>query len=430
MSSFNIDTFFEQVILVYIASFQKKDELDWNVEEFSFLTTSAGMKIVSVFVSNRTIFNAKYCIGIGKMLEIKQMVKDSSASVVLFNHTLSFRQERNLICALQCKVIDRNQLILNIFAQRARTYEGKLQVKLARLRYLHSRLTHEWNHLERQRGGIGLRGGPGEMQLENDRRILRKNIAHSVFRLKKIENQREQSRKNRFKLGMPIVSLVGYTNSGKSTLFNILTASDVYTAEKLFVTLDPTFRRITYKGTSKIILVDTVGFIQNLPNDLISSFRTTLKEAMESVLLLHVIDTSSKKIEKNINTVHDILNSIKIKDIPIVLVMNKIDKLEKIVPRIDRDYEGNPIRIWISAQNNLGISLLMQVLDELLFTDIVNYELRFPISSDLYPKLYRLQIVQQYWVEDNCSIRMKVRLPLIIWNRLLKKNKLLMNYII
>lgn len=426
----NSKFFYERVILVYVSYFKKKEDLDWDFQEFSSLVISAGMRVVDVLVNNHVIFNARYCIGIGKILNIKQMVKDNSASVVLFSNVLSSRQERNLIDFLQCKVIDRNQLILNIFAQRARTYEGKLQVKLAQLRYLNSRLTHEWSHLERQQGGIGLRSGPGEMQLESDRRVLRRNINKSVLYLKKIENQREQSRKNRFKMSMPIVSLVGYTNAGKSTLFNVLTDSNVYTTEKLFATLDPSFRCIVYKGSSKIILVDTVGFIQDLPNDLISSFKATLKEIMESTLLLHVVDVSNKKFEKNIDVVHDILNNLKIKNIPIILVMNKIDKLKKIEPHIDRDYDGRPMRVWISTQNHSGLSLLMQILNELLSIDVVNYELRFPINNDLCQKLYQLQVVQQYWVEDNFHIRMKIHLSLIDWNRLLKKNKSLMNYVV
>lgn len=430
---YNIDIAYKRAVLVYISSCRKKDELkwNWNLQEFSSLAVSAGMHIISMFIgSNYTVFNAKYLIGIGKVLELKKIVCDNSASVVLFNHVLSSRQERNLIYLLQCKVMDRNQLILNIFAQRARTYEGKLQVKLAQLRYLNSRLTHEWSHLERQKGGIGLRSGPGEMQLESDRRVLRKNIAHSLSYLKKIENRREQSRKNRFKMNMPIVSLVGYTNAGKSTLFNILTASHVYTSEKLFATLDPTFRRVTYQGRSKMVLVDTVGFIQNLPNDLISSFRTTLKETMESTLLLHVIDASSAQCNQNVNIVHDVLNNIKIDNIPIILVMNKIDKLNKIIPRIDRNYDGYPTRVWISAKNNLGISLLIQVLDELVSCDIVDYELRLPINHNLYQELYQLQVVQKCWIEDDYNIRIKVHLSTVIWNRLLKKDKSLINYVI
>lgn len=428
---FDLDLNSVRTILVYVADSQRKDELDWNVQEISSLATSAGMRIISVLFNNRMVFNSKYLIGIGKVLELKQIVSSNAISIVLFSHIISARQERNLTHLLQCKIIDRNQLILNIFAQRARTYEGKLQVKLAYLRYLNSRLTHEWSHLERQKGGIGLRSGPGEMQLEHDRRILRKNIVQTVLYLKKIENQREQNRKNRYKIGIPTVSLVGYTNAGKSTLFNVLTASQVYTSEKLFATLDPTFRRVTYKGGSNIILVDTVGFIQNLPNDLLSSFRATLKETMESRLLLHVIDAASENCEKYINSVHDILNSIKIKNVPIVLVMNKIDKLSKVIlPHVDRDNNGRPWKIWISAQNRMGLSLLMNVLNELLLFDIAHYELRFPKNENLFQKLYQLQVVQKYWIEDDNSIRMRICLSSVVWKRLLKQNKSLINYVI
>lgn len=427
---FDLDFSFERIVLVYVSFSQEKCGLNWNLKEFSSLAISAGMKVNNVVISNSMTFNAKYFIGVGKALEIKKLVKDSASSIVLFSHVLSSRQERNLMCLLQCKVIDRNQLILNIFAQRARTYEGKLQVKLAQLRYLNSRLTHEWNHLERQKGGIGLRSGPGEMQLENDRRVLRKNIFQNVIRLKKIENQREQSRKNRFKIGMPVIALVGYTNAGKSTLFNILTASNVCVTKKLFSTLDPTFRRITYKGGVKAILVDTVGFIQKLPSDLISSFKTTLQETVESALLLHVVDAANEKCEENINVVHDILNNMKIENVPMILVMNKIDQLMKVVPHIDRDYDGRLIKVWVSAKNNLGISLLVQSINEFLSIDTVKYELRFPRNNDLCQKLYKLQVVQQYWIEDDCSIRIKIHLSSISWNRLLKKNKSLINYVV
>lgn len=425
-----MDSSDKRVILVYVSAFQKNDELDSNVQEFLSLATSADMQVVDVVIFNCVVFNAKYCIGIGKVLELKQIVQDNLVSTVLFNHALFSRQEKNLTRLLQCKIIDRNQLILNIFAQRARTYEGKLQVKLAQLRYLHSRLTHEWNHLERQQGGIGLRSGPGETQLESDRRVLRQHITQSISLLNKIENQREQSRKNRLKIGIPIVSLVGYTNAGKSTLFKVLTASNVYIAEKLFATLDPSFRRITYKGVSNIILVDTVGFIQNLPKDLISSFKVTLKEITESMLLLHVVDASNKKFEYNIDAVHNILDNINIKNIPMVLVMNKVDRLERVEPCIDRDCNGRPVRVWISAQNCLGISLLLQVLHELLSEKIVSYELRLPINHDVCQKLYQLQVVQQYWLEGHHHIRMKIHLSLIAWNRLLKKNKSLINYVV
>lgn len=427
---YDLNVFGKQAILVHTIFSKKKEEKNFNLEEFLSLSSTAGIQIQGILTSHCKTYNSKYFIGTGKVLELEQIVKNNPVSIILFNCILSPHQERDLMHLLQCKIIDRNQLILNIFAQRARTYEGKLQVKLAQLRHLNSRLVHEWSHLERQKGGIGLRGGSGEMQLESDRRLLRKEITQILLRLKKIENQREQNRRHRLRIGAPTVSLVGYTNAGKSTLFNTMTASNVYTAEKLFATLDPTCRRIVYKGGSNIILSDTVGFIQNLPQGLLSSFKATLQETIQATLLLHVVDVSNERFEQNINTVHYILNSMNIHNTPILLVMNKIDQLKKTLPHIDRDHDNRPIRVWISAQDNLGISLLIQALNELLLNNMISYELRMPINNDLCQKLYRLQVVKKYWVEDNNYVRLKIYLSSIDWCRLLKNNKLLIDYII
>ncbi|URJ23154.1 GTPase HflX [Blochmannia endosymbiont of Camponotus sp. C-003] len=420
-----------QSILVNITFFDKKKQnKSFNLQECLSLASTAGMEILEILTSNGKTCNAKYFIGIGKVLELERMIQNNSVSIVLFNCILSPHQERNLMCLLKCKIIDRNQLILNIFAQRARTYEGKLQVRLAQLKHLNSRLVHEWSHLERQKGGIGLRGGSGEMQLESDRRLLRKEMTQILLRLKKIENQREQGRRHRVRIGVPTVSLVGYTNAGKSTLFNVMTASHAYTSSKLFATLDPTSRRIVYKGIHDIILTDTVGFIQNLPNDLVSSFKATLQETVEATLLLHVVDVSDEKFEQNINTVHCMLSNLNVHNIPMLLVMNKIDRLKEIVPHIDRDNHGYPSQVWISAQNNLGISLVLQAVNELLSNNMISYELRIPMNNDLCEKLYRLQVVKQYWVEDDNYVRLKIYLSAVNWGRLLKNNKLLINYIV
>ncbi|URJ24003.1 ribosome rescue GTPase HflX [Blochmannia endosymbiont of Camponotus sp.] len=419
-----------QSILVHTSFAKKKQNENFNLQEFLSLASTAGMEILDILTSNCKTCNAKYFIGIGKTLELERMIRNNSVSIVLFNCILSPHQERNLMCLLKCKIIDRNQLILNIFAQRARTYEGKLQVKLAQLRHLNSRLVHEWSHLERQKGGIGLRGGSGEMQLESDRRLLRKEMTQILLRLKKIENQREQGRRHRIRIGVPTVSLVGYTNAGKSTLFNTMTASHAYTSSKLFATLDPTSRRIVYKGAHDIILTDTVGFIQNLPRGLISSFKATLQETVQATLLLHVVDVADEKFEQNINTVHCILSNLSVHNVPRILVMNKIDQLKEIAPRIDRDNHGCPIRVWISAQNNVGLSLLVQAINELLSNYMISYELRMPISNGLCEKLYKLQVVKQYWVEDDNYIRLKIYLSSVSWGRLLKNNKLLINYIV
>lgn len=416
---------------MYIVFSQSKD-IDWDVKEFLSLAYSANISIAETLLSNCKTINAKYFIGIGKLFKIENIIKSRSLSLVLFSHALSSTQERNLSKFLKCMIIDRNQLILNIFSQRARTYSGKLQVKLAQLRYLKSRLVHEWNHLERQKGGIGIRGGPGEMQLETDRRLLNKNILQILSDLKKIENQRKQSRLQRVKKGIPTVSLVGYTNAGKSTLFNAMTLSNVYVSKKLFATLDPTFRRIIYTDRSDIILVDTVGFIQNLPNDLIAAFKATLEETIQSELLLHVIDVSDKQYIQNVSTVNNILNDINIHDVPILLIMNKIDQMHKeIVPHIDRDSTGLPIQVWISAQNQLGISLVKQAIKELLPNNMVRHELKIPLCNhSLCRKLYQLQAVEEYQFENESTIKLKIHLSYVNWYRLLKYHRSLLDYIV
>ncbi|CAD83603.1 HflX protein,putative GTPase [Candidatus Blochmanniella floridana] len=364
----------EHAILVYVL-FSKSEDVDWNIKECLDLAASNFIRVSNTLISSCKVINSKYFIGTGKVLALKSMLEhDPDVSVVLFNCTLSPNQERNLVRFLRCKIIDRNQLILNIFAKHARTYEGKLQVKLAQLRYFNSRLTHEWSHLERQRGGIGVRGGPGEMQLEKDRRLLSKKIFRVLSDLKKIENQRKQNRCRRIRVGMSTISLVGYTNAGKSTLFNVMTSSCVDVAEKLFVTLDPTFRRIIHGKKSNIILIDTVGFIQNLPKDLITAFKSTLQETMQSKLLIHVVDASSKKVKQNIDIVNVILNEVNIYNVPKLVVMNKIDQMSKVQPHIDRDIDGFPIKVWISARNRVGIELLNQAIHELLSGDMIGYE--------------------------------------------------------
>lgn len=421
----------KKIILLYITLF-KSEDTNSNKEEFFSLISSAGINITTVLYSNLKIIHPKYFIGTGKLLELQFLIKEKSISTVLFNCALSASQERNLTHFLRCKVVDRNQLILNIFARRARTYEGKLQVKLAQLRYLNSRLVHEWNHLERQTGGIGIRGGPGEMQLESDRRLLSRQMTQVLLDLKRIKNQRENNRIRRRKSGVHSISLVGYTNAGKSTLFNVLTKSKVKTSKNLFVTLDPTCRCITNFHRFNVVLIDTVGFIQNLPVDLIVAFKATLEETMQSALLLHVVDFANEKFEKNIDIVNQILLNMNVNNIPILVVMNKIDQIiNEIHPRIDRNDDGVPIRVWISAKNNLGIDLLKVAIDELLPKEMVRYELKIPIShNNLYQHLYQLQAIEECCVEDKHTLKLKVCLSFLSWNRLLKQYKSLSNYII
>ena len=290
--------------------------------------------------------------------------------LLFFNHALSPSQERNLEKVFQCRVIDRTGLILDIFAQRARTHEGKLQVELAQLKHISTRLIRGWTHLERQKGGIGLRG-PGETQLETDRRLLRGRIKAILKRLEKVAKQREQGRRSRKRAEIPTVSLVGYTNAGKSTLFNTITQSDVYAADQLFATLDPTLRKLDLQDVGPAILADTVGFIRHLPHDLVAAFKATLQETKEADLLLHIVDYADENYRENTDQVNTVLEEIEADHIPQLIVCNKIDRMEGMTPRIDRDQSGKPIRVWISAQQGLGIDLLADALIERLSKAIV-----------------------------------------------------------
>ena len=273
----------ESALLVHVFFPQESDIED--LKEFEVLVSSAQIEILDIVTTSRKSPQAKYFIGEGKALEIADKVKELNASVILVNHTLTPTQERNLEQLCECRVVDRTGLILDIFAQRARTHEGKLQVELAQLQYLSTRLVRGWTHLERQKGGIGLRG-PGETQLETDRRLIRHRIQLILSRLAKVEKQRNQNRQSRQKADLSTVSLVGYTNAGKSTLFNALTNADVYAADQLFATLDPTLRRIIVDDVGEVVLADTVGFIRHLPHDLVAAFKATLLETQEASLLL------------------------------------------------------------------------------------------------------------------------------------------------
>lgn len=333
--------------------------------EFQELALAAGAKPVAIITGTRQTPEPKYFIGTGKAAEIRAAIVATHANLVLVNHPLSPAQERNLEEFLKCRVLDRTGLILDIFAQRARTFEGKLQVELAQLQHIVTRLVRGWTHLERQRGGIGLRG-PGETQLESDRRLIRARIKHIGKRLEKVKQTRLLGRRARRRSALPTVSLVGYTNTGKSTLFNHLTKSAVYVADQPFATLDPTIRRSHLAHGKTILLADTVGFIRQLPHDLVEAFQATLEETQEADLLLHVIDVQSKTKEDQIAQVNAVLEEIGAAKVPQLLVYNKIDLLPDCPPRLERDIHGTPHRIWISATKGLGIDLLRQALTELL----------------------------------------------------------------
>ena len=316
------------------------------------------------------------------------------------------------------------------FAQRARTHEGKLQVELAQLRHMATRLVRGWTHLERQKGGIGLRG-PGETQLETDRRLLRNRIMQILSRLEKVEKQREQGRRSRAKADIPTVSLVGYTNAGKSTLFNQITAAEVYAANQLFATLDPTLRRIDVPDVGETVLADTVGFIRHLPHDLVAAFKATLQETRQATLLLHVIDAADVRVQENIDAVNTVLAEIEADEIPALLVMNKIDMLDDFEPRIDRDDENKPIRVWLSAQTGVGVPLLFQALTERLSGEVAQHTLRLPPKEGrLRSRFYQLQAIEKEWMEDDGSVSLQVRMPIVDWRRLCKQEPTLVDYVV
>ncbi|PHM44524.1 protease GTP-binding subunit [Xenorhabdus mauleonii] len=418
----------ELAVLVHVFFSQEKDTE--NLSEFESLVTSAGVSPVQIVTGSRKAPHPKYFVGEGKAEEIAEAVKNSGADVVLFNHGLSPAQERNLERLCQCRVVDRTGVILDIFAQRARTHEGKLQVELAQLRHLSTRLVRGWTHLERQKGGIGLRG-PGETQLESDRRMLRDKIKQILGRLSKVEKQREQGRQARNKADIPTVSLVGYTNAGKSSLFNRITAAEVYAADQLFATLDPTLRRIDVNDVGAVVLADTVGFIRHLPHDLVAAFKATLQETRQARLLLHVVDAADNRLDENIIAVNSVLEEIESHEIPTLLVMNKIDMLEDFIPRIDRDEENRPVRIWLSAQTGEGIPLLFQALTERLSGEIAHYELHLPPEAGrLRSRFYQLQAIEREWMEEDGQVGLEVRMPMVDWRRLCKQEPNLPDYVV
>ena len=363
------------------------------LEEFADLARSAGATVVATLNARIDRPNSAILIGTGKLEEVKAACDATGADLVLVNHPLSPGQERNLEKALERRVVDRTGLILDIFALRARSHEGKLQVELAQLKHMATRLVRGWTHLERQRGGsIGLRG-PGETQLETDRRLLQKRLEQLQRRLDKVEVQNTQMRRARVRSEMPRVALVGYTNAGKSTLFNAMAGADAYVADQLFATLDPTVRRIGLPG-GNIVLADTVGFVRDLPHELVAAFRSTLSEAREADLLLHVIDAADALREERIAQVDAVLEEIGVGDIPQLLVYNKIDRIEGAAPRHDTT-DGSRERVWISARDNAGLDLLRDALGAKLGLRRIQGDLRLPPAAGrLRARLHALGAVR------------------------------------
>ena len=385
-------------------SVQLLDDLD--VEEFRLLAKSAGAEILEHITAQRIKPDPKLFIGSGKAEEIAELAKALEADLVIFDHALSPSQERNLERVMQCRVIDRTRLILDIFAQRARTHEGKLQVELAQLDYLSSRLVGSGISLDSQKGGIGLRG-PGETQLETDRRLLRLRIGQLKDKLEKVRQTRIQGRAARQKAAIPTVSLVGYTNAGKSTLFNILARSDVYAADQLFATLDPTLRRLNWDGIGALVLADTVGFVRNLAHALVESFKATLEETLEATLLLHVIDSSSPDMMEQIEAVEKVLKEIGV-DVPVLRVYNKIDvsgedaKIVYAKPHV-------PDRVYVSAHSKQGLNLLRQAVQECLMGQLQSFELVLkPEYGKLRTQLYALNVIQTENYDDQGNLHLHV----------------------
>jgi GTPase len=380
------------------------------LEEFADLARSAGATVAAMLHARIDKPNAAMLIGSGKLEEAKAAADATGADLVLVNHTLSPVQERNLEKAFGRRVVDRTGLILDIFAQRARSHEGKLQVELAQLRHMATRLVRGWTHLERQRGGsIGLRG-PGETQLETDRRLLQKRVEQLQRRLEKVEVQHTQMRRARVRSELPRIALVGYTNAGKSTLFNVLTGAEAYAADQLFATLDPTVRRIALPGGAAT-LADTVGFVRDLPHDLVAAFRSTLSEAREADLLLHVIDAADPLREDRIKQVDEVLAEVGAGEIPQMWVYNKIDRIEGAVPRHDpavrATEDGGPAenhgledvareRVWLSARTGEGVERLREALVARLGLRRVIGAVVLPARAGrLRARLYALEAVRR-----------------------------------
>ena len=368
----------ENAILVHV-DFYRESERE-ILEEFYELVDSAGAKACELITTKRETPDPKFFVGKGKIEEVKLAVELHEADVVIVNHALSPSQEKNISELLGCQVLDRVGLILDIFAQRARSHEGKLQVELAQLKRMSTRLVKGWTHLDRQ-GGIGARG-PGETQLETDRRLIQGKIKQLESRIKKVRAQRKLARKSRKKSELPTITIVGYTNSGKSTLFNQMTNANVYAEDRLFATLDSTLRKVHLAGAGNVIFADTVGFIRHIPHDLVAAFKSTLEETSEADLLIHLVDASDPYRVEKMADVIDVIKEVGAESVPQILVYNKIDALDDCVqPHVDYSEEGLPYRIWLSAKEDNGIDLMLDAVASFFSGNFITVQIELDVQA-------------------------------------------------
>jgi len=395
----------ERAILVRIGLGQAPDPDE--LAEFDALARSAGAIPVETITGSRRIPEPRYFVGSGKAEEIRDRAEAVKAEIVLVDHELSPSQERNLEKLVGRRVLDRAGLILDIFASRARSAEGKLEVELAQLRHLSTRLVRGWTHLERQKGGIGLRG-PGETQLETDRRLINKRIRTLAAKLEKLAQRRDTGRQERKRVPVPGVALIGYTNAGKSTLFRALTGADAYVADQLFATLDPTVRRLRLPHTPDIVIADTVGFVRDLPHELVAAFRSTLMEAREADLLLHVVDAADPERDQRIAQVDALVESIGAASIPQLRVYNKVDRLGR-APELSRDAAGQPAAVWLSAATGAGVGLLQGAFQEIFGQAAMWLAVVLPPSQGrLRARLYEMRLVRKEEAMEDGNTRLVV----------------------
>lgn len=412
----------EIAILVHVGLGLQQDEAD--IREFEELAISAGAIPAALITASARSTTPRFFVGVGKVEEIAEAKNLHNAEIVLFNNTLSPSQERNLEKELKCRVLDRTGLILDIFAQRARSHEGKLQVELAQLKHASTRLVRGWTHLDRQKGGIGLRGA-GETQLEIDQRLIGVRITQIRKNLEKVRTQREQGRRARKRAEIPTISLVGYTNAGKSSMFNRLCGDTTYVANQLFATLDSTLRKLPIPNFGPAILADTVGFIRQLPHQLVDAFRATLEETIEARLLLHVVDCHNDERQMLIEEVNKVLTEIGADEVPTLLVFNKVDMHGEQPAGIERDESGKPCRVWVSAHTGAGMDQLLEAIAELLSDDYLTPTLTLtPQQGRLRSRFYQLGTVQSEMIDEQGNTQLQLRLTRADFLRLMAEEGL------